>query len=497
MKARKECLGYPDPNEVLFQDQTSKTISKSQKVNARRSIKSESTTPLTAASTPNSSSASDSLSLVPNPAESVKTAAVCFFLEGMLVEPLSAGRNVGHLEFIPKLYLHAMPSSTLARTTDAMCLAAFSNFGKEEGEYSTQAFQAYGQAVTSLHADLKDAEKQLKNETLMSTLVMLVVESLLARDRAPSVQWSMHTLGAMKLLMRRGQTVFSDPVASRLFNVVRMFLVEGARARGELLPPFFANLAPLPPITPELQLGKCFAPVSDLRRRVLLLLTETGPKSVALLTDLISECQSVDQEALQWTAALPDSYLYEVAPNPAGVEPDFPFAQPRHQYKDSHNHRLWNANRCIRVYVNVLAYRCLQTLENLSGVEQSDEIAFCLQNVQRLANEICQSLPPQLMEGRPVPRFKTMSQIQRAVSAYFMLWPFYLARSLIMIPQIQRQWIRDWMVAISDHFQLRHAMVLVNAGDRNPSRPMFMSDWPDDAIENVWENTFMYGSGVV
>ena len=53
------------------------------------------------------------------------------------------------------------------------------------------------------------------------------------------------------------------------------------------------------------------------------------------------------------------------------------------------------------------------------------------------------------------------------------------------------------MVAIADRYELRHAMVLVDAMDKDPTRPLFTSVWRDDAIEYVWEYNFMYSSGAV
>lgn len=496
IRARKTCLGYPDLNDLLFQNETSRIVRRTQKANAKQSIKSEGATPKSETSTPESSPESDVLSLTANPAESVTTAAACFFLEGLLVEPLSAGRNVGHLEFLPKFYLHAMPSSTIARTTNAMCLAAFSTFGKEDSAFTQQAFKAYGEAVVSLHTDLKDPDMLSKNETLMSMLVMLVVEALLAHSHAPTKQWNMHVLGAVRLLMTRGEAVFQDTMASRLFNVVRLFVSEGVRARGESLPPFFAKPTPLPE-TPESLLSQYLTPIPQIRRPILLCLKSMDMENIALLSNFVQDCQQTDGRVLMWSRALPESYAYQIMPNREGDEPDFPFAQPRHQYKDSHNHRLWNAYRYTRICMNVLALRCLEQLSILSGTDLTDAISLCQHNIQSMANEICQSLPPQLLSGRPIPRLKTMSQVQRAVSAYYMLWPLYAAQSLITIPQIQRQWIRDRLAEISDYFHLRNARILVEAAEADPGRPMFMAEWPDDAIENVWETTFMYGSGSV
>ena len=446
-----------------------------------------------------SSPGSTPLTLMANPAESVKTAAACFFLDGTLVTPLSSGRNVGHLEYVPKFYLKAIPSSTIAICTDAASLAAFSSFGREDGAITAEALQCYGQAVMSLHKDLKDPAMLQKNETLMSTLIMLVVESLLARTKAPSEQWSAHVFGAVRLLMIRGQAVFEDPVACRLFNVTRMYLESGTRERGVPLPPFFAQPAPVhsPRSSLELEIITILTSMDDLRRRIHLTLQSEELDNSYHLSELISECQRSDQLVFQGTSKLSEDYPYDIVPNTPGTEPDFPFATPHHKHKDSHCHRLWNSYRCTRICLNIYAYRCLKKLSDVSMLDYAADIALCLSNAQIMVNEICQSLPSELYRARGASSFNNKTDVYSAITAYNLLWPFYLAQNVPTLPCVQRQWIRSNMVEIADRYELRHAMVLVDAMDKDPSRPLFTSVWRDDAIEYVWEYNFMYSSGAV
>ena len=446
-----------------------------------------------------SSPESTPLTLMANPAESVKTAAACFFLDGMLVTPLSSGRNVGHLEYVPKFYLKAMPSSTIAICTDAASLAAFSNFGREDGAIMAEALQCYGQAVMSLHKDLKDPAMLQKNETLMSTLIMLGVESLLAKTKAPSEQWSAHVFGAVRLLMIRGQAVFEDPVACRLFNVTRKYLEMGTRQRGMPLPLFFAQPAPVhsPRSSIELETISIITLMEDFRRRISLTLQSEEHNNSYHLAELITECRRSDQIIVQGTSRLSQDLPYDIVPNLPGTEPDFPFATPHHKYKDSHCHRLWNSYRCTRICLNIYAYRCLKKLSDSTGLDYTADIALCLSTAQTMANEICQSLPSDLYKSRPASSFNSKTDVYSAITAYNLLWPFYLAQNVPTLPPVQRRWIRSNMVAIADRYELRHAMVLVDAMDKDPSRPLFTSVWRDDAIEYVWEYNFMYSSGAV
>ena len=53
------------------------------------------------------------------------------------------------------------------------------------------------------------------------------------------------------------------------------------------------------------------------------------------------------------------------------------------------------------------------------------------------------------------------------------------------------------MIAIAEKYQIRRLMGLVETADKDETRPLFMESWDDDLMENVWENSFLYGSGAI
>lgn len=482
-KSKRVCGGYPDPDDLIFQHQTSSIIRKVRRAEAA-ARKRSSASPKSESDAPQE--------LIRNPPESVEIAAVSFYLQSMLIDPAIAGRGLGHLELLPKLYLKASSDSALAKTTVAVCLAVFSNFGPETSEIMRQALIAYGQAVVAIHEAMKDPVARTKNEVLMAVSAMPALESLLAWRKAPSMQLALHVMGNANLLKMRGSQVLDDPVASRIFMVVRHFMQQGSNMRGVPLDPFFAQsiseTVKLPDST-ETRLSPITRGLSDLRRRTLQALQH--PEDLGTLIVRLSELQWMDEALINWTDSVPASYHYESSDSPIDLD-DLDFNLQEHHYPDNHTHNVWNSYRCARIFANVLAYRCLVALG------QEIETMPHLQNLQIMADEICSSVPAEMRtSSRPISRFHPLTLNEQAVTAFFMLWPLFVARGIVMLPQSQRIWMRKRLVAIAEMYQLRRAMSLVEATDQDERRPLFSEDWAADLIENVWENTFLYSTGAI
>jgi hypothetical protein len=478
MKSKRICEGYPNPDDLVFQHQTTVTIKKARSVEAARKR--------SAASSPASES---SLALIPNPRQSVETVATSFYLGGIIIEPSSAGRCVGHLEFLPRLYLKASSDSALARVTNATCLAALSNFGTVTSPIMKQALEEYGHAVVSLYQAMKDSELRTKNEVLMAVMLMNALESMLAWRKAPTLQWSTHTMGAVGLLKSRGNAVLDDPVASRIFMVVRQFVQRGSDSRGQPLDPFFSqtvsNLVKIPDC-PEVRLSQITRGMYVLRQRTLLALQHGDRGTLAVR---LSELEWMDEALAGWTTMIPESYQYESTDSPVDPE-DMEFNLQEHRYRDPWFHRIWNTYRCSRIFANVLAYRCLLALGEDDGLD-------CLQNMHTMADEICSSIPSEMRDvSIPGSPFHLTSG-QEAVMAFYMQWPLLIAMGVLTLPQSQRSWIRKRMVGIAEKYQIRRAMSLIEAHDQDERRPLFLDDWGDDIVENLWESSFLYGSGVI
>lgn len=472
---------YSDRNELLFQNENVKTARKV-KARARERVNSPASS--------DSSSSDSGMAIIDNPAQDVETAALAFYLEGMIITPASSGREVGHLGLLPKMYLNAGAESALAKVTRSMCLSAFSVVDGANSVISQKAYQAYGESVAALYKASQDEKQRTSNETLMAILLMLVNESLLAGDKAPSTQWEMHVRGAMMLLMMKGPAVFKDPSTRRMFNVVRRHLMSSDDGYRPMIPPFFAKPADEALyVNTESELGRLMTRLVDLRPAVM------NTLSLGLdTTELRKRCRNLDQQLLDWAADLGPDYQYQL------------IDVGQHWYPDGHNLRLCNGYRCTRIWAAVLEYRCLLVEQDSMSDHSSlsADITRCTTIMQQMADEIAASLPPEFRpkseRSQKDPKSLVISNaspsfVQHAITAWYLIWPLFVARGIRTLSETQRAWFRSRLVALADNFRFSHALRLARITDRNPDEPLFTESWTSDRIENVWEMVLLYGTG--
>ena len=302
----------------------------------------------------------------------------------------------------------------------------------------------------------------------------------------------MHVSGAMQLILARGAAIFDDPVGRRLFLVVRNFLLEGVQNNRRHLHPFFNRPnVEVVKTGPEARLGALTATLYHLRPRVLEALAYSGA-----VKGLLGECWELDHELEQWTKDMPEEYQYTL------MDID------KHVYRDGHNHRLWNQYRSCRIFANVLAYRCLQQelAGTASSIHESPDVTRCLQYLHLMADEISASLPDELRGETGSPKYstpKTTTQkvagpfVQGSLTAWYLVWPLYLARGILSLPEAQRDWFRSRLLIIADKYRFRQAQYLVQLSDADPMTPLYLDSWDDDRIENAWEKYLEYGCGAI
>ncbi|ETN42369.1 uncharacterized protein HMPREF1541_01523 [Cyphellophora europaea CBS 101466] len=577
-KSRRQCLGYPEHTDLFFQNQTTAVIRRANRINdanAKKAAGLSTTPPASKASseppifhTYNSSdttpAGSPGYGLSPmsaeilthtifvNPTEPIENRALTFFLTAMIVEPVSAGRTVGHLDILPRLYLQSLSTSALAKVTTAVSVAAFGVVGSDTTLVRRRAFLAYGEAVTSLWKALRDETERGRNETLLACVLMVVVESLLANGAAPTEQWSNHVRGASELLRQRGwDVVLKDSVLMRLFTVVRGFI--GHTASGALEDEFFDRELPVPPgyiMSPETRLGRLTLRIADLRDRgfATLILPDNTHGAVDAL---IAECHSMEAALLDWEASLPGNYQYRLvskgsllqhsprsskANSPTKSNDNSPFSRDPtnptmellpstlHAYADSHLQRLWNSYRIARIFVNVLLHRAAQLLltdpdrSTTSHARHSPPpgpapapallASTARPRLLSLAIAILSSIPPFILEplpSVPLPRNGNFSRASEIALAYHCLFPLYIARGVVLLEAAERERIREVMRRIVESYGVRGGVELMELGDGEGEgggggggeRPLWGGPWGRDWVESVWEWNFLYGCGAL
>lgn len=417
---------------------------------------------------------------------------------------------MGHLSCLPALYSASLSTSVLARVTTCASLAAMTLVGRDDHRLREAAYNAYGQALISLYRAMGDPKEQLRNETLVACLLMMVVESMLATDYSPNQQWAAHVKGASQLLRYRGRdAIASDTLARKIWSVVRGSLAQNPTnelLRDELfaedLPADDAMSKEIRP--PEAQLGMLTMAVANLRNRGLNILASMKVEPHALHA-LLGECQFMLGALTAWATNLPETYQYITVQN-LGTPTSSPGSDGdgfqveadniQHIYTDSHLQRLWNSYRVASIACNALIYRIVtrhsMTLSNAFELASNSGQALI-----RVAAEIVASIPPHILE--PTHRFRSNSYcaLSEIAFAFYSLWPLFVARGVVLLPQEMKDNITVIMLRLVENYEVRRGKALIEISLSDQKRPLWCSPWQDGWMESVWEWSFLYGCGAV
>lgn len=424
---------------------------------------------------------------------------------------MSHGRLMGHLSVLPGLFSKSLSTSALAKVTTAASVAAFGIVGRETAKVRQTSFSAYGEAVLCLAQAMSDPRERQRNETLLACVLMVVVESLLARDRSPNQQWAAHISGASELLRQRGRNSIShDPIARRLWAVVRGFLSQNSVRHlpeddtfaTDLPVNGFADIDPLPP---EARLGMLTIAVTSTKERGLAILESSG---FDMIPALMGECQYLDRALCAWAHEVPKQYRYTTSPTDVSNEvcckgkhrhhsPAFATSF-EHHYSDGHLQRLWNSYRVARISLNALMYRAATSSSAL--LPDSFNLAATTQTLQTMSTEILESIPnnvltPSTASSRML--FSSQDATNEIALAYHCLWPLYVARGVPMVSADKRNNIVQAMDCIVDKYAIQNGKALLNLAASNTQRPLWCGPWREGWVEPVWEWAFLYGCGAI
>lgn len=239
-------------------------------------------------------------------------------------------------------------------------------------------------------------------------------------------------------------------------------------------------------------------------------------ETVAAALQLIDECRSLDSVLKKWPSQMPAEWKYcregpvYDSPGENAYEQAETYLGAIDQYYDVWVAGVWNSWRCARMFVNAIIMRCYSWLsaESTDDVLEEPDFIHAQQTMQEMADDICASVPFHLGHGLPTcmadpflpPEHFREAMKQRqgnGLTAYFLLWPLFVARSASTISQTQRAWIRGRLVAMATRFGIHQARSLISLGDCDPKRPLFAETWDESQIENSWEHVNLYTSGAV
>jgi hypothetical protein len=227
--------------------------------------------------------------------------------------------------------------------------------------------------------------------------------------------------------------------------------------------------------------------------------------NVDLVLDLVRRCQSLDADLSLWPGTTPDSWTCQLIGSPPIFRKEAkkevcdvcPGVVDIHCYQDIWIASLWNIYRTSRIFVEAITLRCSAWLSDSSvlSLSQQDADSGSLLGLEYsrartvvldMLDGICASVPFHLgalpddlslnlqrpwTQDCPAP---SASRNRLPLRGYFLVLPLFVARSVIIAPEIQRGWVEGRMKLISNRFGIKLAGILAS-WDERPGWPVFDS----------------------
>ncbi|KAK5680234.1 hypothetical protein LTS10_007161 [Elasticomyces elasticus] len=398
------CEGYRHTNDVLFRDETRKTIQKVTKT------------------LPNTVPGPDASLTVP-PLEQ----SLCLFFADHTANRMEEG-DPGYLDYLPSMYREATQSSALVQTVRAIALTHLYNSGNFP-EVKSSARKYYGEALATINKALHDPVERLEDDIMLSIWLMQLYEAREVRGAVltgesarvveQSTAWISHMQGLVMLLRLRGTHQLSTLRGRSMF-----YLIHGSATMHSLMAGKKSPLYDWEPLVEESRQGSIDFPsprflASSFRIQVADVCAQM--KSLPMPSPCMSaiERTRVYQEALRLKETalhLQRSLLDWPGPHDGKWQPRFvslPVMLPgatqlcsreAEYFQDSHAFRLWSVYRGTMVVLHETLLKFGKDYAAASidsqGLASGEDVilwdferSYCVQAISSTADEILNTLP--------------------------------------------------------------------------------------------------------
>lgn len=209
---KASCPGYDRPLAFRFHGEPGHSLVRGEPTTRRKSV--QTLVASKGSSYGLTSSRLTSLMVARQPQPSFEDESLAFFLQEYCIQP-AAGVIGGHLEFLEGMYKDASRSSCIRPATLAIAYMALSRHYKSSTLY-VAARSHYGAALRTVNRDLSVSKRPLKDETLVSLMLMGMIE---VRLRALYLD-DLHTLTILPGY-RMPRTNNKGRAHGRYFQVIR------------------------------------------------------------------------------------------------------------------------------------------------------------------------------------------------------------------------------------------------------------------------------------
>ncbi|KAJ5194680.1 transcriptional regulator family: Fungal Specific TF [Penicillium cinerascens] len=417
---RQECPGYRDEWDLVFRDQTDKTIKRSRKTKIKSADQGLPT---------------PARGLSPDPDE----IGVNYFLRNF-VSGQSSSR--GCLNYIPSVYREDGEHPTLVASMAAVGLVALANSTRQP-DLANLARAKYTEAIRNVNVALTSPVESVKDSTLMSVISLGVFEHV-SEHKA----WVRHVQGAAAIVVARGKDQFTSTATILMFNQVRADLVL-ACVHNEI--PFPEDMIELQEeAAKHIDASGAFWRAGTLGVRCADLLMRVRANTEQIhLPEYLEEATMMEREFQNHAMLLATQEPYTITQSAGGV-PKLIYNGRVDLYKDAWAIRVWNNLRNLRMIVcEIMLYllnKILATdLTLTSAVRQSLKLKFqmAMQTLSMLGDDILATIPQALefLSSASNTPSVDLSFHGSVSGGYILTWCLYMVGKCPATKAETRKWI--------------------------------------------------------
>ena len=422
---REACPGYRDEWELVFRDQTDRTIKRSKEKRALQ----KASTGATRGSTP------PPRGLGTN----VDQLGVNYFLHNFITSAQSPSR--GWLNYIPAVFSADAEHPTLLTSMAAVGLMALANSTRQPGLVK-HARVKYSEAITSVNAALACPVECVKDSILMSVISLGVFEYVSNFE-----SWVRHVQGAATLAIARGKRQFSTTAGILMFNQLRADLIIACIQANQPFPEGICELQKEAAKYTNTQSGFWLSGV--VATRVPTLMYNVGRnKGEIPWCGLLEEAMSLqrDCDCVLGILAIEEPYT---TIRGSEADPDLVHDGRFDLHRSAWAVRVWNNARCIQMIVcRIIMYLLQEMLATDLAPAIRQTLSRQFHETQQLLSNLGDDIlatAPQVLEflssgpGRTV-TFNSSSHASVS-GGYILVWPLTMVGRCPVTKSSSRKWI--------------------------------------------------------
>ncbi|KAL8803062.1 MAG: hypothetical protein Q9200_006366 [Gallowayella weberi] len=486
------CPGYAHLFDLVLRDQTESVSRKAQRKSRRDPAAAKTTA--TAADTPNTTALvagrsggqrpsgrlPPSSAYIASPAnlgyyqalqhqlpqsfhEAPEDQAVNAFFHNYVLIPRHPYSRRGYLDCLLPLYQTTRHDSLLSLATTAIALAVEGG-SPSTAHYRQLSHSFFGKALVKAGRAIRDPVESVKDETLMSVLLLSFYERVLATADVKPIS-GVHDSGAVALVKHRGKENGKSELSARLLLAVQTQVVDHCI---QTAAPFSKTSADLDTLRPDAfenaasRLTSLSAPLSDFMAYANPILRNFQPfPSKEQLMSIVDYAGEVEARLSTWPDTVPPDWHWKTSHTfdslPSHERKLFMWNHRADVYHDIWVASIWNSYRGTMLMLQYLTLQALGMLNPPPLSRFALRIVTAINRVQDIVDDICGSVPFNLGTktfGGPSDRSevrypddgitKPSSDYRKSAAGlggWFMIEPLKIAGKAICLRDGQQDWI--------------------------------------------------------